>query len=277
MILKDKIEDDLWCHYSSLPSPSAYETQIKNDKMKPFFKFYEVGGKVRDEILDLESKDVDYVAVPKESLIEEFPEASDLFAVLVDYLKREKFEVFLVTADCYTVRAKFPSDHRYQGVADFVMARKEVGYLPGTRTPVVKPGTLYDDLERRDFTLNALAKDEDGSIIDPFNGLSDLEEGVLRTPLPCHITFADDPLRILRAIRFIITKGFSMTAEMRVVIKEFDYAEKMGVVSTERIREELYKCFKHDTLGTIKILSSFPDLMEYVFSKNLWLKPTMEE
>ena len=219
---------------------------------------------MRDEILGLESKDVDYVAVPKESLIEEFPEASDLFAVLVDYLKREKFEVFLVTADCYTVRAKFPSDHRYQGVADFVMARKEVGYLPGTRTPVVKPGTLYDDLERRDFTLNALAKDEDGPIIDPFNGLSDL-------------TFADDPLRILRAIRFVITKDFSMTAEMRVVIKEFDYAEKMRVVSTERIREELYKCFKHDTLGTIKILSSFPDLMEYMFSKNLWLKPTMEE
>lgn len=245
--------------------------------MKPAFTFYEVGGKVRDEILGLQSKDVDYVAVPKESLIEEFPEAADLFTVLVDYLKRESFEIFLVTAGCYTVRAKFPSGHLYQGVADFVMARKEVGYLPGTRTPIVKPGGLYDDLERRDFTLNALAKDETGTIIDFFDGLRDLEEGVLRTPLPCHITFADDPLRILRAIRFIITKNFAMTAEMRVVIKEFDYDKKMGVVSTERIREELYKCFKHDTLGTIKILSSFPDLMEYVFSKNLWLKPTMEE
>lgn len=245
--------------------------------MKPAFTFYEVGGKVRDEILGLESKDVDYVAVPKESLIEEFPEAADLFTVLVDYLKRERFEVFLVTADCYTVRAKFPNGHQYQGVADFVMARKEVGYLPGTRTPIVKPGTLYDDLERRDFTLNALAKDADGKIIDYFNGWRDLEDGVLRTPLPCKVTFADDPLRILRAIRFCITKDLAMTAEMRVVIKEFDYSGMMRVVSAERIREELYKCFKHDTLGTIKILSTFPALMEYVFSKNLWLKPTMEE
>lgn len=245
--------------------------------MKPAFTFYEVGGKIRDEILGLQSKDVDYVAVPKESLIEEFPEAADLFTVLVDYLKRERFEVFLVTADCYTVRAKFPSDHRYQGVADFVMARKEVGYLPDTRTPIVKPGTLYDDLQRRDFTLNALAKEADGTIIDPFGGLQDLRDGVLRTPLPCEITFADDPLRILRAIRFSITKGFLMTGEMRVVIKQFDYEDKMRVVSTERIREELHKCFKHDTLGTIRLLSIFPDLMEYVFSKNLWLKPTMEE
>lgn len=241
------------------------------------FKFYEVGGKVRDEILGLQSKDVDYVAVPRESLIEEFSEAADMFKVLVDYLTREKFQVFLVTEDCYTVRAKFPDGHKYQGVADFVMARKEVGYIPGTRTPIVKPGTLYDDLERRDFTLNALAKDEDGSIIDPFGGLDALKEGVLRTPLPCKVTFADDPLRILRAIRFTITKGFLMTGHMRIVISEFDYEKEMGVVSEERIREELYKCFKHDTLRTIEVLTQFPALLKYVFSKRLWLKPTMEE
>jgi tRNA nucleotidyltransferase/poly(A) polymerase len=130
--------------------------------MEPF-KFYEVGGKVRDEILGLQSKDVDYVAVPKESLIEEFSEAADLFKILHDYLTSKKFQIFLVTESCYTIRAKFPSDHAYQGVADFVMARKEVGYLPGTRTPIIKPGTLFDDLQRRDFTLNALAKDEDGN------------------------------------------------------------------------------------------------------------------
>lgn len=245
--------------------------------MMELFKFYEVGGKVRDEILGLQSKDIDYVAVPRESLIAEFGDAADMFKVLVDYLTREKFQIFLVTSDCYTIRAKFPEGHKHQGVADFVMARKEIGYIPGTRTPIVKPGTLFDDLERRDFTLNAIAKDENGALIDPFGGLQDLKDGVLRTPLPCRVTFADDPLRILRAIRFSITRGFAMTGQMRIVIAQFDYEKEMGVVSEERIREELYKCFRHDTVETIRRLSDFPQLLKYVFSKKLWLKPTMED
>jgi tRNA nucleotidyltransferase/poly(A) polymerase len=245
--------------------------------MKPFFKFYEVGGKVRDEILGVQSKDVDFVAVPKDSLIEEFPEAADLFEVLVDYLTREKFQIFLVTAECYTIRAKFPEGHKYQGVADFVMARKEIGYVPFTRTPIVKPGTLFDDLERRDFTLNAIAKDENGALIDPFNGIEDLQNGVIRTPLPCEVTFKDDPLRILRAIRFMITKGFVITAEMHQHIKHFDYEVFMAVVSAERIREELLKCFKHDTAETLKVLMRYPALFEYIFMTKIWLKPTMEE
>lgn len=242
------------------------------------FKFYEVGGKVRDEILELESKDVDYVAVPSEDLLKEVSSAHTMFGILETYLKEEGFEIFLVTADCFTIRAKFPKDHKYSGVADFVMARKEVGYIPGTRQPIIKPGTLYDDLERRDFTLNALAKDDDGKIIDFFNGIDALKRGQLITPLDCKVTFDDDPLRILRAIRFCITKGFYMGAYMDGVIQDYDYENKMGVVSTERIREELLKCFKHDTIGTLKTLHEFPALRNYVFANNiLWLKPTMEK
>lgn len=138
------------------------------------FKFYEVGGKVRDEILGLKSKDVDYVAVPSDELRNDISSPHTMFGILEEYLKQEKFEIFLVTPDCFTIRAKFPQGHKYEGVADFVMARKEVGYVPGTRTPIVVPGSLYDDLERRDFTLNALAKDEDGNIIDYFNGLEEI-------------------------------------------------------------------------------------------------------
>ena len=242
------------------------------------FKFYEVGGKVRDEILGLVSKDVDYVAVPSEDLLKDVSSAHTMFGILEGYLKSEGFEIFLVTADCFTIRAKFPKDHKYQGVADFVMARKEVGYIPGTRQPMVVPGTLYDDLERRDFTLNSLAKDEDGSIIDFFNGMEDLKNGILKTPLDCKVTFDDDPLRILRAIRFSITKGFKMEAKMALVIQYYNYPEKMPVVSAERIREELFKCFKHDTYETIQMLNEFPTLKVYIFkSTNLWLKPTMEQ
>lgn len=241
------------------------------------FKFYEVGGKVRDEILGLESKDVDYVAVPGESLLNEVDSAQSMFDILEGYLKTEGFEIFLVTAECFTIRAKFPKDHKYSGVADFVMARKEIGYIPGTRQPIIKPGTLYDDLERRDFTLNALAKDDDGTIIDFFDGMTDLKKGLLRTPLPCEETFHDDPLRILRAIRFSITKGFTIPDEMAEVIAHYDFEVHMAVVSEERIREELLKCFKHDTAGTLKKLWQFPFLMDYVFRTNIWLKPTVEK
>jgi hypothetical protein len=122
------------------------------------------------------------------------------------------------------------------------------------------------------------AKDEDGTIIDFFGGLQALEEKTLITPLPTRETFDDDPLRILRAIRFYITKGFDISSSIYVCIKDYDYETKMGVVSTERIREELFKCFKHDTLRTIKILEEFPELKRYIFKGNtLWLKPTMEQ
>ncbi len=242
------------------------------------FKFYEVGGKVRDEILEIESKDVDYVAVPAEGLLEEITYADSMFSILETYLRGKGFEIFLVTPDCFTIRAKFPKDHKYQGVADFVMARKEVGYIPGTRTPMVVPGSLYDDLQRRDFTLNALAKDEDGKIIDFFDGLKHLKAGQLITPLDCKVTFDDDPLRILRAIRFCITKGFFIGGDMAHIMQEYDYDQKMGVVSVERIREELFKCFKHDTLKTLMVLHEFPKLKNYIFQDHiLWLKPTMEK
>jgi tRNA nucleotidyltransferase/poly(A) polymerase len=188
---------------------------------------------------------------------------------------QERGEIFLSTPSCYTIRYK---DKETKEVKDVVMARKEIGYIPGTRTPIIVPGTLYDDLERRDFTLNALAKDDDGNIIDYFNGMEDLKNRVLRTPLPTELTFNDDPLRILRSIRFSITKGFTIPSQMALVIERYNYDEKMKVVSTERIREELYKCFKHDTLETLRILNEFSGLRNYVFSNGgLWLKPTMEQ
>ena len=240
------------------------------------FKFYEVGGKVRDEILGLQSKDVDYVAVPSDTLLEKYKSAHEMFVILETFLTNEKFEIFLSTPDCFTVRAKFPKDHKYQGVADFVMARKEIGYVEGTRTPIVVPGTLKDDLERRDFTVNAMAKDDNGKIIDLFDGMKDLGKMVLSTPLPTKQTFDDDPLRVLRAIRFAITKGFSLK-HLDYYINNYDYETKMKVVSSERIREELLKCFKHDTMLTLDMLNDYPTLKRYIFeNKLMWLKPTME-
>jgi tRNA nucleotidyltransferase/poly(A) polymerase len=235
------------------------------------YKEYLVGGAVRDEILGLSNKDLDYVFVFED--LDENQTAEECFNEMYQNIQ-ERGEIFLSTPSCYTIRYK---DRETKEVKDVVMARKEIGYIPGTRTPIVKPGTLYDDLERRDFTLNALARDEDGTIIDYFEGLKDLEAGRLVTPLETKKTFDDDPLRILRAARFSITKGFKLGYIMDD-IQEYDYESKMGVVSTERIREELLKCFKYDTLKTLEILDNIPTLKRYIFKNNLlWLKPTMEQ
>lgn len=243
------------------------------------FTFYEVGGKVRDELLGLQSKDIDYVAVLDEQLLQTGWNMSFIFTALETYLIKEGYKIFLSTPNCVTIRAKFPDGHPNEGtVADFVLARREVGYVQGTRTPVVEPGSLYDDLMRRDFTINAMARGTDGRLIDPFGGQRDLEERVLRTPIDPQITFNDDPLRLLRAIRFHITKGMEFHPHVWKVIKSFDYKNKMPVVSEERIREELFKCFKHDTLSTMGILFDNPRLSSYIFDNTkLWLKPTNEQ
>lgn len=245
------------------------------------FKFYEVGGCVRDEILGLKSKDIDYVAVPSEDLLKDISSAHTMFGILEGYLKEEGFELFLVTPNCFTIRAKFPKKHKYQGVADFVMARKEIGYIPDTRQPIVVPGTLYDDLERRDFTLNALAKDEDGSIIDYFDGKWALENKMLLTPLDSKVTMLDDPLRMLRAFRFSITKGFTISPRIWETLLMDSVVEKLEqVVSQERIRDEVYKMMKHDTLKTLELFERIriinPKILEIIFGKGLWLKPTTE-
>jgi len=240
------------------------------------FTFYEVGGKVRDELLGLKSKDVDYVAVPNNFLLQKGLTAEDMFEELIRHLLEAKFELFLITKDCYTIRARFPEDHMYSGVADFVMARKEIGYIEGTRTPIVVPGTLYDDLERRDFTVNALAKDSKGKIIDFFGGLEDLKNKILRTPLPCEETFNDDPLRILRAIRFAITKDFNIAEDLYWEMLDYDYSNKMKVVSNERIYEELKKMFEYDTLTSIDLLETYHNLYTYIFYEtNIKLKPVL--
>ena len=129
-------------------------------------KIFEVGGCVRDEILGVHTKDIDFTFVldNTDMTVEEG------WNKMLSILESEGFKIFLKTQDCFTVRAMFPKGHKHEGlVADFVMSRKEVGVIPGTRKPILELGTLEDDLMRRDFTLNALCKDENGNIIDMFN------------------------------------------------------------------------------------------------------------
>jgi len=233
-------------------------------------KYYKVGGYVRDSMLGLLSKDVDYTCVVNFEITVEAA-----FEMMHKDLIEKGYEIFLSTPEMHTIRAKSPVGKE---VADFVLARKEVGYVEGTRRPILELGTLEDDLYRRDFTVNAMALDEEGHLIDPFGGEIDLMMfKTLRTPKDPINTLNDDPLRILRALRFHVTKGFKLSHDLHHAIKNFNYTDKMYVVSEERIREELYKCFKVDTLKTLYLFDLYPELKKYIFTKTkLWLKPTNE-
>ena len=243
-------------------------------------KIFEVGGCVRDFVLGVDSKDIDFTVV----LDDTNQNVDGGWDQMVSFLKEEGFQIFLETKDCFTVRAKFPIGHVHEGlVADFVMARKEVGYVLGTRKPILELGTLYDDLIRRDFTLNALARDMDGNIIDHFSGLEHLKKGLLVTPLNPMKTMMDDPLRILRALRFSITRGFEVSTDIMEAMKQPDILDKLKTtVSQERIREEVTKMMKYDTLLTMKLLVDIDrefikGFLEVVFRDNMWLKPTTEK
>lgn len=236
-------------------------------------KIYSVGGSVRDKLLGLKPTDLDYVMVLDDTSLT----IEKGFSIMKKYLQEEGFSIFLETEAMCTIRAKFPKGHKNEGITgDFVLARKEVGYVEGTRRPILEIGTLYDDLERRDFTLNALAEDEEGNIVDFFNGREALERGILETPLEAKTTLNDDPLRMLRALRFHITKGFSLSADVIFAMSCPSIRTKLrAVVSQERIREEILKMMKHDTIRTIKILAKF-NLLDTCFGGEMWLKPTFE-
>ena len=241
-------------------------------------QIFKVGGAVRDSILGIDSKDIDFTFV-LDNLDRTVEEGFD---IMTQWLEHKEFTIFLSTPEMFTIRAKFPKGDPNEGlVADFVLARKEVGYKEGTRQPILELGTLEDDLVRRDFTLNALAISQDGNLIDLFGGQEDLVKGILITPLRADKTMMDDPLRFLRALRFSITKGFDIHHSIFMAMQQPDILEKLEkVVSAERIREEVFKMMKHDTVASLDLFreveTTLPGFTKLVFSRGLWLKPTFE-
>lgn len=242
-------------------------------------QLFKVGGCVRDEILGTPSKDIDFTFVLDDLSLS----VEEGFKSMENWMTEQGFQIFLSTPEMFTIRAKFPKGDPNEGlVADFVMARKEVGYKPDSRQPILTLGSIEDDLIRRDFTLNAMAISEDGDLIDLFGGREDLERKILRTPLPAQKTMMDDPLRFLRAVRFSITKGFEIHLDIISAMMVPGILEKLEkVVSAERIREEVYKMMKHDTVGTLDLFRELeyviPGFTSLVFSRGLWLKPTFEQ
>jgi len=186
---------------------------------------YVVGGFVRDAILYRPCKDIDVVVVGK---------GIDMAIKVAERLGDKKVNVFKTFGTAQIVYEDYD--------IEFVGARKE-SYNRDSRKPVVEDGTLEDDQKRRDFTINALAiglnKKNYGVLLDPFNGMKDIEARIIRTPLDPDITYSDDPLRMMRAIRFAAQLDFTIEPKSLESISK--NKERIAIISKERIADELNK------------------------------------
>ncbi len=193
---------------------------------------YVVGGYVRDIFLERPSNDIDVVVVGS---------GIEVATALKQRLgKKAHLSVF---RNYGTAQVKY-----FDTEVEFVGARKE-SYQRESRKPFVENGTLEDDQNRRDFTINAMAiclnKERFGELVDPFDGIYDLEDGIIRTPLDPDITFSDDPLRMMRCVRFATQLRFYIEEETFDALTR--NAERIRIISGERISEELNKIMLTDT------------------------------
>ncbi|MBO4943178.1 MAG: HD domain-containing protein [Muribaculaceae bacterium] len=187
---------------------------------------YVVGGYVRDLIIGRHSKDIDFVTVGSGiELAQHVAEAMGPNTNLAVYRNYGTAQV-----------------HKGKTELEFVGARRE-SYKRDSRNPIVEDGTLDDDLARRDFTINAMAISVNaatfGEVIDRYDGLGDIERRIIRTPLDPDVTFSDDPLRMLRCIRFATQLGFDIAPDTFTALRR--NAQRMEIITAERIKDELFK------------------------------------
>jgi tRNA nucleotidyltransferase (CCA-adding enzyme) len=224
-------------------------------------KFYLVGGAVRDELMGTRVNDFDYSV--------EAPSYEAMRAAIIE----RGGTIFLETPQYFTIRAKVPKF----GAADFVLCRKEGAYTDGRRPDSVEIGTLYDDLARRDFTINAIAKNEEGNYIDFFGGIQDIRDGLIRcvgNPLE---RFTEDYLRIFRALRFSITKNMQIGHNTQLAIENIVGGSNPWInsISVERIYEELRKMFAANSMSSIRLLDKY-HLLETVLAAGIKLEPALK-
>lgn len=235
-------------------------------------RIFEVGGSIRDQVLGLgasASKDRDFCVVCPEGWggMREWAHAhmTDIWKEFPEYL---------------TIRGKLANQD-----VDLVLCRKDGEYTDGRHPDEVEPGTLEDDLSRRDFTVNAMAAEvsttdlsRTGEIVDLFNGVQDARFKWLRCVGKPEDRFREDAIRMLRAVRFCITKGLNPIANICNILKSREvWPELLATnIARERTREELEKCFAHDTVLALHVMNSLcsTEMLGAFFGDDIWLGPT---
>lgn len=236
----------------------------------------EVGGCVRDDLLGYPVHDYDFIVVV------------DSFEKMREWLLKLGFEIFVETPSTLTIRAHWPRDPKMDWFrpeyarcsADFVVPRKDGVYSDGRHPDNVSVGTVYEDLSRRDFTVNAIARDvRTGQLIDPFHGTKDLERMLLSCVGKPEDRFTEDALRIIRALRFKITKGFEFDQALQLAFWSNWIVPLIAALDINRRRDELNKCFAHDVTETLWTMEEWMNekSMKALFAGGLWLKATQEQ
>jgi putative nucleotidyltransferase with HDIG domain len=242
----------------------SFATQLKHPVFKVLAQYaakegievYVIGGWVRDLLLDIPSKDIDILVIG---------DGPALANAVAQILKVKKVSVF----------KNYGTAHfRYKDLdVEFVGARKE-SYQADSRKPFTESGTLQDDQNRRDFTINSMAISLNevnfGALIDPFNGLTDLEKGIIRTPLDPVVTYSDDPLRMLRAIRFATRLDFKIERSSLEAMTQL--APRLSIISQERITDELNKMILTTTPSRAFKLLQVTALLEQFFPEIIALQ-----
>lgn len=222
---------------------------------------YEVGGCVRDSFLGVKSKDIDLA-------VEGLPN----FDAFRAYIVSTGAKIYQERPEFVTIRGTHPTLKD----VDYVMCRADGEYSDGRRPDSVTLGSIIDDLSRRDFTVNAIARNvATGGIIDPFNGQQDIENRVLRCVGEPLDRFTEDVLRVFRALRFSLVKGFTMTPETVEAIQAVTYRQ-LETLPDERVLNELEKMFAFDTRRAIGTLLAFPTLFNFAFERGIRLIPSMK-
>lgn len=243
--------------------PEAYSHFLKHPVFKVVSELssaqdipaYVIGGFVRDSLLGRPCKDIDIVVVG---------DGPAFAAQVANKLRVKNLSIY----------KRYGTAHfRYKDLdVEFVGARKE-SYTEDSRNPATVPGTLQDDQLRRDFTVNALAfnlhQTQFGALEDPFNGLKDLDQGILRTPLDPVVTYSDDPLRMMRAIRFATQLNFSIAGPSLQAIQQ--QHERISIVSMERISTELNKIVLSEKPSRGFYLLKASGLLPHIFPEMLAL------
>lgn len=231
--------------------------KVKNTLAQNDIQAYVVGGYVRDLLLGRPSKDIDIVTLGSGIELAELVAASIGKNIKVNVFKSFGTAMF-----------------RYgDWEIEFVGARKE-SYRADSRKPIVENGSLTDDQNRRDFTINAMAislhPETYGQLVDPFNGVADLEAKLLKTPLEPNVTFSDDPLRMLRAIRFASQLGFRIDdMAMEAITAQ---ADRISIVSAERVIDEINKIMLSPRPSTGLALMEKTGLLKHIFPEMQALK-----